>query len=124
MSTNYRGGPGYAVLRDICRKLRKTGTDAESVLWALLRNRQVRGVKFRRQHQFGYYILDFFCPSLRLAVEVDGSQHYTEQGIRDDNRRTDWLDSQGVRVVRFNNRQVLEETEGLEIIWEEVETWR
>ncbi len=76
-------------------------TDAEALLWALLRRRQLGGAKFRRQHQFGSYILDFYCNEARLAVEVDGGQHSGPEGVVQDGARTEFLQSCGVNVLRF-----------------------
>ncbi len=101
------------------RQLRKQSTDAERKLWRHLRNRQAEGYKFRRQQPLGQYIVDFVCLEKRLVVEVDGGQH-AEQ-IEYDAQRSAWLESQGFRVVRFWNNQVLEETESVkEAIFEEL----
>ena len=70
------------------RELRTYGTSAEAALWNLLKKRQLRGRKFRRQHSVGRYILDFYCPSERLAIELDGAHHYTPAGQDHDARRT------------------------------------
>jgi very-short-patch-repair endonuclease len=84
-----------------------------------LRARQVAGLKFRRQHRFGPYVLDFFCLEKGLVVEVDGSQHLTEQGLLKDAQRTRFLEPNGLRVLRFTNLQVLQETNAvLQAIWE------
>ena len=79
------------------RRLRQDATDAERKLWFVLSRRQVEGAKFRRQHPFGPYILDFYCEKTRLAVEVDGGQHTAER----DQVRTAYLNGQGVSVLRF-----------------------
>ena len=123
MAQNYRGGLARAALLDRCRVLRRDETDAERLLWMMLRGRQVAGVKFRRQHQFGPFILDFFCADHRLAIEVDGSQHLSDDGASRDASRTAWLQRAEIRVLRFDNRQVLLETEGvLETILQELGT--
>ena len=102
------------------RLLRKAMTDAERALWARLRLRQLGGVKFRRQHAIGPYIVDFVCFEKRLVIEVDGGQHGMRTAL--DARRTDWLASQGFRVLRFWNHHVLQEIEAVqELIWEEVQ---
>jgi very-short-patch-repair endonuclease len=95
------------------RLLRRNATPAEQVLWRLLRSRQLEGYKFRRQQEAGPYILDFYCAASRLAVEVDGSQHYTPLGLADDAERTAYLAALGVRVLRFTNREVLTSAEGV-----------
>jgi very-short-patch-repair endonuclease len=99
------------------RALRKNLTEAERALWKHLRLRQQGGYKFRRQQHLGQYIVDFVCLKKRLVIEVDGGQH-TEQ-TKDDALRTAWLESQGFRVMRFWNNQVLQEMEAVKLaIWE------
>ena len=93
--------------------LRRASTDAERALWRLLRSRQLEGYKFRRQHAVGPYILDFYCAESRLAVEVDGSQHYTADGLADDAVRTESLRSAGIEVMRLPNSDVLTNAEGV-----------
>ena len=101
------------------RRLRKDLTDAESRLWYHLRRHGLSGYKFRRQHPFGPYILDFYCPQARLAVEVDGAQHLEPSGQMSDANRTSYLEQHGVTVIRFTNTEALEETdEVLERIYE------
>ncbi len=90
--------------------LRNGMTDAERRLWSRLRGEQL-GVKFRRQHPLGTYVLDFACLSPRLVVEVDGSQHLDQ--VAYDVRRTAWLEEQGYVVLRFWANQVLSETDGV-----------
>jgi len=82
------------------RNLRRNSTDVEMKLWQRLRNRQL-GVDFRRQHPAGPYILDFYCPALRFAIELDGGQHGAEP--QRDQARDAWLAQRGVTVVRFWN---------------------
>ncbi len=95
------------------RTLRREMTLPEVVLWQALRGRRLKGLRFRRQHPVGQYILDFYCPSARLAVEVDGMAHdFVEQAVHDA-RRDAWLSERGVRVLRFQARDVLGE-DGLE----------
>jgi very-short-patch-repair endonuclease len=98
---------------DKSRLLRKNQTDAERKLWSLLRNRQIAGVKFRRQFPIEKYILDFYSPELKLCIESDGGQHYDESGLQRDQERTSVLTSLGVNVLRFNNRDVLINIEGV-----------
>jgi len=85
------------------RDLRRNGTDAEAVLWAHLRRKAFAEVKFRRQHPCGPYILDFYCPARRLAVELDGGQHFQPDAEAYDQRRTAFLAKEGIRVLRFPN---------------------
>ena len=85
--------------------MRRNMTDAERKLWSVLRNRQVEGLKFRRQHPFGDYILDFVCLEEKIVVEVDGGQH--QERTREDNIRTGALENAGFCVLRFWNHEVL-----------------
>lgn len=88
------------------REMRKEPSKAENMLWQVLRNRQINGLKFRRQHVLGNYIVDFFSVEQNLAIEVDGDSH-AEQ-VEYDLRRSAWLEGQGCRVIRFTNFDVLE----------------
>ncbi len=97
------------------RNLRKTATDAEQKLWSLLRRRQLEDHKFRRQEVIGNYIADFLCYEKRLIIELDGGHHLEIQD--EDAERTQWLESQGYKVIRFWNDAVLKEPESvLEVI--------
>lgn len=87
------------------RSLRKNLTPAEAQLWSALRGRQLAGLKFRRQHPVGQFIVDFYCPSCKLVIEVDGDIH-TQQQVYDE-ARTQHLQSFGYRVLRFSNEEVL-----------------
>jgi len=99
------------------RELRKNPTEAESNLWRHLRHRQLGGHKFRRQQPIGSYIVDFVCFEKRLIIEVDGGQH-SEQAAYN-SKRTVWLETQGFRVLRFWNNQVLSELDAVkEMIYE------
>ena len=89
------------------RELRSNETNAESRLWSLLRNRQLSGFKFRRQHQFGNYIADFYCHEAQLVVECDGSIHDLNQNWQHDQARDAYMVGQGLRVLRFTNEEVL-----------------
>jgi len=89
------------------RKLRIQLTDAEQLLWSLLRDRRFFGVKFRRQHPHDTYILDFYCHSARLAVELDGGGHGEISQKVYDNERTKVLENEGIRILRFWNHEVL-----------------
>jgi very-short-patch-repair endonuclease len=100
------------------RALRRTGTDAEAALWVQLRAKRLAGFKFRRQHPCGPYILDFYCPGTRLAVELDGGQHFEARAQAYDQRRTAYLRRRGVRVIRFQTDLVFRElSEVMEAIW-------
>ena len=93
------------------RELRTNETQAESYLWSKLRNRQVHGFKFRRQHQFGSYIADFYCHEAQLVIECDGLVHDTSEGWQHDQSRDAYMVGQGLRVLRFSNEEVLNNIE-------------
>jgi very-short-patch-repair endonuclease len=94
------------------RQLRRIPTEAEKVLWKALRRDQL-GVSFRRQHPIGRYVLDFYCPSVGLAIEVDGGQHAAGHQKESDLRRDQWLSANGVRMLRFWNNEVLSNLQGV-----------
>ena len=106
--SHYRGGFDFSGLGERARELRKKQTPAEELLWEMLRDRQLLGFKFRRQHQFGDYILDFYCHEAKLAVELDGAVH--EQRQEQDAKRDAYLKSQGIQVLRISNDTLLKET--------------
>ena len=99
---------------DKSRELRKNLTEGEQALWKHLRMRQIAGYKFRRQQPIGPYIGDFVSFEKRLIIEVDGGQH--SQQVDYDAERTAWLEAQGYQVLRFWNRQVLEEIEAVKTV--------
>jgi very-short-patch-repair endonuclease len=104
---------------ELAKNLRRNQTDAETVVWNLLRNRQMENAKFRRQHPIEGYIADFYCEQYQLVIELDGGQHFTDAGIKKDVERTQRLNELGIHVLRFENRQVLTETETvLQMIYE------
>ncbi|MEM0967016.1 MAG: DUF559 domain-containing protein [Verrucomicrobiota bacterium] len=90
------------------RKLRNEATPAEARLWTLLKNRQLEGRKFRRQQGVGEFIVDFYCPAERLAIELDGQVHEGVIAENLDHERTQVIKSKGVRVIRFENRAIFE----------------
>ena len=92
-------------------ELRRTPTPAEARLWAHLRGAKLRGVGFRRQHAIGRYVVDFCAPRHKLIIELDGSQHVRQAAS--DARRTQDLESQGYRVIRFWNDQVLKDIQAV-----------
>ena len=101
---------GYSITgRNRARSLRKSFTDAELRLWQLLRSRNLKKFKFRRQHPIGSYTVDFVCLERRLVIEVDGGQH--QQQTRYDSKRTAGLESAGYRVLRFWDNDVLMRTD-------------
>ena len=103
--------------RDFARELRRNSTDAEILLWSRLRRNGIPGYHFRRQHPVGPYVLDFACLRPRVAVELDGGQHYERPEY--DRRRDDYLKSQDFEVLRFPNHEVFEDLDAvLEMIYE------
>jgi very-short-patch-repair endonuclease len=88
-------------------------TDSEQALWARLRGKQLKGIQFYRQRPIGNAIVDFYAPKAKLMVEVDGSQHFTPSNIKKDEIRSAELEKQGLRVLRFNNLQVLQEIDAV-----------
>jgi len=113
---------GYSTLgRNQARKLRRTFTDAELRLWLLLRRRNLKDFKFRRQHPLGPYIVDFICLEHRLVIEVDGSQH--QEQIPYDSKRTGDLEAAGYRVLRFWDNDVLLKTDDvMQVIYQALQT--
>lgn len=108
-------------LTNKARQLRSAMTDAEQVLWSRLRRKQIEGVQFYRQKPIANFIVDFHAPRCRLVVEVDGSQHMNEAEKIRDGQRTALLNAMGLKVLRFDNLQVLKETDSvLEAIHSEV----
>ena len=95
------------------RELRRNQTEAEKALWAHLRNKQFYGMKFFRQYSIGPYILDFYCPNMKLAVELDGGQHNQFESIKYDTGRSEYLKAQGIKVMRFWNHEVLLDMESV-----------
>ena len=89
------------------RALRRRMTPAERCLWRILRNRRLGGARFRRQHGVGPYVVDFYCPASRLAVEIDGAVHEEPARAAYDAERERRLSALGIRVVRFTNRDVI-----------------
>ncbi len=95
------------------RELRHTETAAEKTLWAALRNRGLAGLKFRRQHPFAQFVLDFYCAEKLLAVEVDGRIHQELVRADHDEARTEFLVQHGVRVLRFKNEDIEQDLPGV-----------
>ena len=95
------------------RGLRKNMPKAEQVLWSALKNKQLNGSKFRRQYSIENYILDFYCPQAKLAIEVDGPTHFRESAIQKDQKRTLHLKSYNIQIIRFTNNEIYENLEGV-----------
>jgi len=90
------------------KRLRNNSTSAEAVFWIKLKNKQLDGRRFRRQFSVGNYILDFYCPSEKIAVELDGESHFTLSGMEQDFVRDEYLNTLNIKVLRFENRLVFE----------------
>ncbi|MDA0807445.1 MAG: endonuclease domain-containing protein [Planctomycetota bacterium] len=95
------------------RELRERSTKAEQLIWAVVRNRRLAGLKFRRQHSVGYYIADFACLDPRLIIELDGEYHRATEEA--DATRQQFLETAGFKVLRFANSDVLENVEGVAV---------
>ncbi len=95
------------------RALRATQSDAERLLWGSLRSRRLGGWKWRRQAPVGPFTADFLCIEAKLVVELDGSQHNEPEALAYDSRRTEYLELQGLRVIRFRNGYVFESLSGV-----------
>lgn len=105
-----RGQPGHL---DLKRRLRSDMTGPEKRLWSRLRSRQLQGSKFRRQHGIGPYIVDFYCPEQSLVIEIDGDSHADAEQIQKDQRRDRYLQSIGLRVVRYTNDYIMKNLDGV-----------
>ena len=111
---NRDGNPhNLEYLKKYRKKLRNHGTSAEATLWNHLKGKQLKGRKFRRQHSVGNYILDFYCYPERIAIELDGAYHFTKAGREKDRIRDEYLQSEGITVLHFENKEVFENLEGL-----------
>ena len=108
---HYRGGYEFTGQIKLVRELRHRQTESETVLWQLLRSHKMLGFKFRRQHQIGRYVADFYCREAQLVIECDGEVHDQNERWQHDQARDAYLTQQGLRVVRFSNDRILAETE-------------
>ena len=100
--------------------LRKAQTEPEKQIWSAIRGKQL-GIKFRRQHGIGNYIVDFYCAELGLIIEVDGDSHYSPDEVLKDRKRTDFLESKGLVVLRFTNKDIMSNLNGvLEVLTEKI----
>ncbi len=102
-----------AHLKDKARRLRRNLTDSEAALWSCLRNKQLLGIQFYRQKPIGEHIVDFFAPRAKLIIEVDGSQHLGGEHALKDRSRDRYLVSLGLKVLRFNSREILKESDAV-----------
>lgn len=110
-------------MQERAKELRRNQTDAERLLWSLLRSRQLGGFKFRRQKPIGNYIVDFYCKERKLVIELDGGGHGEEAQAAYDRLRDQILLEEGYSVLRFWNHEVFQETQAvLKKIWEKLNT--
>lgn len=100
-------------LKSVRKLLRNNSTKAEILLWKRLQRRQLDGMKFRRQHSIGRYVVDFYCPDARLAVELDGTFHGSEKQAVKDSLKQDYIEGLGITILRFYNDDVLKNIEGV-----------
>ncbi len=108
-----QGFNNHPELKPCRRQLRSCMTPAEARLWTYLKGKQLDGRKFRRQHSFGGYILGFYCPAERLAIELDGKPHYYAEAIEHDRRRDAFLKQHGILTLRYVNRWMFDNPEGV-----------
>ena len=95
------------------QSLRNNATSAEAILWRALKGKQIDGLKFRRQFGVGPYVIDFYCPEIRLGIELDGGVHKTSYTNEYDEMRTKFLNENRIRVMRFDNEVVYNNVEGI-----------
>jgi very-short-patch-repair endonuclease len=88
-------------------------TDAERRLWSAVRMKKLKNLQFYRQKIIGNFIVDFFCPGAKLVIEVDGGQHYSSDMVERDKTRDEYLNILGIKVLRFNNNDVINNIEGV-----------
>lgn len=100
-------------LKQFRKDLRNNLTPAEATLWKALQKSQLEGRKFRRQHSVGKYVLDYYCPQEKLAVELDGNEHFTVSGSEKDRIRDEYLNGLNIKVLRFENKEVFENLDGV-----------
>ena len=100
-----------SAIKQRAKEIRVEQTLAETKIWKIIRNRQLGGYKFRRQHPIGRFIVDFFCEQAHLIIELDGDSHADQ--VEYDRDRTKWLQDRGYHVIRFTNRQVHQNLEGV-----------
>lgn len=100
-------------LKRYSQQLRKNMTDAEKLLWSKLRKKQLKDCQFYRQRIIGNYIVDFYCPKTKLIIEVDGGQHYDDEGSKRDGMRSDYFKKLGFKILRVSDREVFKNLQGV-----------
>ena len=99
-------------LKGLRQDLRNNMPPAERILWTQLKGKQLEGFKFRRQHSIDEFIVDFYCPQANLAIEIDGDTHYGEEERKDDINRKHHIESLGIKIIRFTNKEISKNLEG------------
>ncbi|NUJ97378.1 endonuclease domain-containing protein [Candidatus Gracilibacteria bacterium] len=107
-------------LKQTRKVLRKNQTKPEEIFWNKVRNKQFLGWKFRRQHSIGRYIMDFYCKELNLCIEIDGDNHFENEQKEYDEIRTEFLKTAGIKVCRFTNKEIMENSDGVLATLEEI----
>lgn len=102
--------PNFKLVR---RRLRKQMTEAELLFWSKIKNKQLYAYKFRRQYGIGPFIVDFYCPKLKLVIEIDGGQHAKLENIDYDKSRTAYFQSMDIKVIRYWNHEVMNNIDGV-----------
>ena len=111
-------------LTSLRQKLRKDMPTAEVILWSELQGKRFMGLKFRRQYGIGRYVVDFYCPRLKLAIEVDGDSHSSPKAERYDKKRQEYIERKGIKIIRCDNNDVYKNIDGvIEDIVYEVKRW-
>ncbi len=93
--------------------MRNNATHPESLLWDRLKSKQLNGLKFRRQHSIGHYVLDFYCPQYKLAIELDGPSHFSSNAKRYDRVRQEYIEDCDIHFLRFTNQEIFENLESV-----------
>lgn len=105
--------------------LRQNMPKAEMIIWAKLKSKQIEGCKFRRQYSVGQFVIDFYCPEVKLAIEIDGDSHFQEGATQYDEERQTFIESAGIRFMRFTNDDVYTNLNGvLELITKKIQELR
>jgi very-short-patch-repair endonuclease len=104
---------GRKIPVNLAKNLRKKQTETEALLWSKLRDRQLMGLKFRRQQSIGNYVIDFACMDKNLLIEIDGGQHNTNEKMEKDADRTLWLEEKGYQILRFWNNDITDNLDGV-----------
>ena len=99
--------------KDKRRSLRQDIVKAEKVIWGKIRNRQIEDCKFRRQYSVDKFVIDFYNPILKLAIEIDGESHFEEGAAEYDRERQSYIESLGIKFIRFTNNDVYENLDGV-----------